>query len=146
MILFPGIASFFISILQFLHILQINDRRLRSSEWHPMKLNSLRINDLHTLSSDPSSLLIDLRAPDDYQKKHLPSAINLPFELWQDNPQLLNKHRSRHLYLYCEYGNVSILAARLLMEAGYHVTNLTGGIHAYRGCCLRSSTHSSNTT
>jgi len=111
-----------------------------------MNLNSLRINDLHTLSSDPSSLLIDLRAPEDYQKKHLPSAINLPFESWQDNPDQLNQYRTRHLYLYCEYGNVSILAARILTEAGYHVVNLTGGIHAYRGCCLRSSTHSSNTT
>jgi len=111
-----------------------------------MKINSLRINDLNLLSSDPSSLLIDLRAPEDYQAKHLPSAINLPFESWQDNPALLNKYRTRHLYLYCEYGNVSILASRILTEAGFHVTNLTGGIHAYRGCCLRSSTHSSNTT
>lgn len=111
-----------------------------------MKLNSLRINDLQTISSDPSSLLIDLRDPKDYQKKHLPSAINLPFESWQDNPGALEKYRSRHIYLYCEYGNVSILAARILAEAGYHVVNLTGGIHAYRGCCLRSSTHSPNTT
>jgi len=111
-----------------------------------MKLNSLRINDLHTLSADPSSLLIDLRDPEDYQKKHLPSAINLPFESWQDNPDSLSMYRTRHLYLYCEYGNVSILAARILTEAGYHVVNLTGGIHSYRGCCLRSSTHSPNST
>lgn len=111
-----------------------------------MKLNSLRINDLHTLSSDPSSLLIDLRSPKDYREKHLPSAINLPFETWQDNPDRLSKYRTRHIYLYCEYGNVSILAARILAEAGYHVVNLTGGIHSYRGCCLRSSTHSSNIT
>lgn len=111
-----------------------------------MKITSLRINDLHTLSSDPKSLLIDLRPPEEYQKKHLPSAINLPFDSWHDNPDKLNTYRTRHLYLYCEYGNVSILASRILSEAGYHVTNLTGGIHAYRGCCLRSSSHSSNIT
>jgi len=109
-----------------------------------MKITSLRINDLNTLASDPKSLLIDLRPAEAYQKKHLPSAINLPFESWQDNPDLLNNYRNRHLYLYCEYGNISILASRILSEAGYHVVNLTGGIHAYHGCCLRSSTHSSN--
>jgi len=109
-----------------------------------MKINSLRINDLHTISSDPVSLLIDLRSPEDYSKSHLPSAINLPFESWQDNPELLNSYRNRHLYLYCEHGNISILAARLLTEAGYQVVNLTGGIRSYRGCCLRSSSRSSN--
>lgn len=109
-----------------------------------MKINSLRINDLTTISSDPVSLLIDLRSPEDYSKSHLPSAINLPFESWQDNPNSLSHYRNRHIYLYCEYGNISILAARLLTEAGYQVVNLTGGIRSYRGCCLRSSSHSPN--
>lgn len=109
-----------------------------------MKINSLRINDLPMISSDPGSLLIDLRSPDDYRNSHLPSAINLPFESWQDNPDALNIYRNRHMYLYCEHGNVSILAARILSEAGYQVVNLTGGIRSYHGCCLRGSAHSSN--
>lgn len=109
-----------------------------------MKINSLRINELSTLASNPGSLLIDLRPAKDYHKAHLPSAINLPFESWQDNPEQLSMYRNRHLYLYCEHGNISILAARILTAAGYQVINLTGGIRSYRGCCIRSSSHSSN--
>ncbi len=99
---------------------------------------TIHINDLRKLSFDSKQLLIDLRSPRAYTAGHIPYAVNLPFENWQDHPASLNEYHLYTLYLYCEYGNISLLASRILTEAGYTVINLYGGVHSYRGPLIRA--------
>lgn len=108
-----------------------------------MKFKTIRINEIKQTSSDTSTLIVDLRSPRDYAAGHLPSAINLPFESWQEHPESLQSFHKRTLMLYCEYGNISLMASRILSEAGYRIINLYGGIRSYRGPRVRSH-HFSN--
>ena len=103
-----------------------------------MNFKTMRINEIKKSPSDSSSLIVDLRSPREYASGHLPSAINLPFDNWRDHPENLQSFCSRTLLLYCQYGNISLLASRILADAGFHIVNLYGGIHSYRGPRIHS--------
>ncbi|MFZ4815168.1 MAG: rhodanese-like domain-containing protein [Phototrophicaceae bacterium] len=79
---------------------------------------------------DTQHLLVDVREIDEYEKGHLPGAINLPLselaerfgELPTDQP----------LALVCQAGGRSGRAAEFLVDKGYSdVTNLEGGTSAW---------------
>jgi len=85
---------------------------------------NIRIQDVekYIMSGD---ILIDLRDTRDYLKGHLPEAVNVPFDKLED---ILGKiGNSRRVFLYCETGSHSMLAARILSSKGYRVYNLYGG-------------------
>jgi rhodanese-related sulfurtransferase len=79
----------------------------------------------------PDSIIIDLREDSDYQKGHIPTAVNIPYDDLENNYSKLNK--DLNIVLYCDRGSMSLLAAKELCKQGYHVINVYGGIHAYRG-------------
>lgn len=73
----------------------------------------------------PGDILIDLRDSKDYLKGHLPEAVNVPFDKLED---ILKKIKiNKKVFLYCETGSHSMLAARILSSKGYRVYNLYGG-------------------
>lgn len=77
------------------------------------------------------TVLIDLREEKEYQKKHLKTAINIPYEqLAERNIDYL---KDKLLVLYCERGNLSLQAARTLSEKGFRVISVYGGFHAING-------------
>lgn len=76
----------------------------------------------------PGCIFIDLRTPEEYREGHLAGALNIPYEELEER-----KHRLRRqdtLFLYCDRGNVSLMACRDLKREGYRVTNLWGGVYA----------------
>lgn len=76
-------------------------------------------------------IIVDLRTKEEYEKGHIPKAINIPYEVFtEDKTKLKGYHE---VVLYCDRGNTSLLAARELAKLGYEVKNIYGGIHAYRG-------------
>jgi rhodanese-related sulfurtransferase len=96
-----------------------------------MSFDTIKTSDILKYIGMANVLIIDLRDKKDYDKGHIPSAVNIPYEELEDNKEYI-----RHDYLlifYCDRGNVSLLAARDLMKDGYNIKSLYGGIHAYRG-------------
>ena len=81
-------------------------------------------------------MIIDLRDKHDYDKGHIPTAVNIPYEELEDRRKSLPRHFL--LIFYCDRGNVSLLAARDLMRDGYNIKSLYGGMRAYRGKLERS--------
>lgn len=75
-------------------------------------------------------VVIDIREPRDYRKRHLKGAICIPYQRLEEGVALL---RRQELILYCERGSTSLMAARKLSEKGYHVKSVVGGIQAYSG-------------
>ena len=80
----------------------------------------------------PGALLVDVREADEFQRGHIPGAVNEPLSdiahtaLPKDKP----------LYLYCLRGTRSRRAARILKKMGYTAKSI-GGISNYRGTVER---------
>lgn len=75
------------------------------------------------------TLIVDLREPEEYRNGHIPGAVNIPYEALES--QLYRLDYYRQILLYCDRGNVSLLAARELNRKGYPVIDISGGIHSY---------------
>ena len=78
---------------------------------------------------DRGAQFIDLRDRQDYETKHIRKAISMPYETFERAHRVLDKKKT--YVLYCERGSTSMLAARKMMEEGYQVASLSGGIKAF---------------
>ncbi len=83
-------------------------------------------NEVATL--DPrTTLLLDVRRPDERARGFIPGSTNIPLD---ELRQRLNElPRDREIVAYCQSGQRSYIAARILSQRGFRVRNLTG---AYR--------------
>lgn len=72
---------------------------------------------------------VDLRTPEQYREYHLPGAHNYPYDKlseWEGRLPMGCK-----IVLYCEHGNLSLMAAKRLGRHGYHVAALIGGVTCF---------------
>ena len=91
-------------------------------------------------SYDSEGLLVDVRSEEVFKKGHLPMAVNLPFEEIMNEKfdieaieKDFNIEKEQPVFLYCDTGSTSILAARKLDSMGIHAYNVVGGIMFYKG-------------
>lgn len=79
------------------------------------------------LKRDKHIQLVDVRGKEEYEKRHLPHAINISFDvLEQKANQLLDKRYP--IFLYSAMGNRSKLCALILKDMGYQKVYDIGGI------------------
>lgn len=90
----------------------------------------IHIEEIAEIMQRERTMLIDLRDEESYREEHMKFARNLPFSY-------ISKWRREipdgiSLILYCEHGNLSLLAARKLKERKGAVYTVMGGYEAYR--------------
>lgn len=68
--------------------------------------------------------LIDVRTVNEFDKGHIPGAINIPVDELRDRMKELPQTT---LYVYCEVGQRGYLAQRILQQHGFDTFNLSGG-------------------
>lgn len=91
-------------------------------------MTSITIQELEILN--PAEItIIDIRKPEDYERNTFPHAINIPIENFQDNIPALEKEKP--VYVLCYTGEKSEAVVEQLEEAGYQVSNVTGGYRAF---------------
>ncbi len=73
--------------------------------------------------------LIDLRNPDTFSKSHLAGFINIPYSTL--NSQLHRVRKNYPVYLLCDNGQKSEIAATDLCTLGYKAYSFIGGYHHY---------------
>ena len=73
--------------------------------------------------------LIDVRTPGEFRRGHIKNAKNVPLnEIGQFTPI-----KDEKIYVICQSGSRSKLAAKKLKKRGFDVVNVQGGMHAWRG-------------
>ena len=82
-----------------------------------------------SLCSLPEMQVLDVRTPAEYTLFHLPGSINVN-ALEDDFAQMADSvlDKSRPVAVYCRSGRRSEKAGRLLMQGGYVVYDLQGGV------------------
>lgn len=91
----------------------------------------ISISDVMKLTYEQKGILIDVRSPEAYRNGHLPMAENVPLDDILDEKCRFDSKLP--VFLYCDTGSSSMMAARKLDEDGIKAYSVAGGIHSYRG-------------
>ena len=75
--------------------------------------------------------VLDLRAPEYYERERILGSRSLPFEELED--RLEEVPRDRPDVFYCDWGSKSMLVCRNLSRMGYICASLASGFRNYRG-------------
>lgn len=81
------------------------------------------------VASEDTPQLVDVRTPAEFADGHLPGAINIDIQSDSfDKVSTSTLSRDKPVYVYCRSGKRSLTAADHLVDNGYKVVNLKGGI------------------
>jgi hydroxyacylglutathione hydrolase len=89
---------------------------------------STRQMSIHTLADRTAGngpLIVDVRAPEEWDEGHIPGALNLPLVSLQS--RLTELPRGREIAVHCEGGGRSAIAASILQKSGFSASNVAGG-------------------
>lgn len=73
--------------------------------------------------------VLDVRTPAEYAAGHVPGAVNIPID--ELRIRLSELPQGTPIVTYCQVGQRGYLATRILMQAGFTVSNLSGGYKTY---------------
>ncbi|WAM34268.1 FAD-dependent oxidoreductase [Caldicellulosiruptor morganii] len=91
------------------------------------KFNCTQEKLLQKMKNGEDFIVLDVRTPEQYQKKHIKGAINIPLEMIYQNMNQLPKDKP--IIVYCNSGVSSNIAQNILQQNGFRkVYNLSGGI------------------
>ena len=96
-----------------------------------MNFETINAKKVEEYARNNNGIIIDVRNPDNYIKGHIPKAINIPYNMFEEVKSKLPKDKI--LILYCERGSLSLILCRDLCKEGFNVKNVYGGISSYRG-------------
>jgi len=94
------------------------------------KVKHFHWHDVNSLSLDGSVTLLDIRTRTEYAAGTIEGFINIPLDELRSRLNELDK--STPVYVTCQVGLRGYLAARILMQNGFEVYNLSGGYRLYK--------------
>jgi rhodanese-related sulfurtransferase len=83
-------------------------------------------------TGEDNLVVVDVREAEDFAKGHIPGAINLPKEKW-DNPQGLSKEQTNVVYCYSQQCHLAANACVQFATRDYPVMELEGGFEGWKG-------------
>ena len=84
------------------------------------------------IDSDASVIILDVREPDEFEKGHIPKAINIPRGLLEFKVTKEIPNKDAQILVYCKSGGRSCLACSTLLEMGYkNAVSIAGGWTAW---------------
>lgn len=101
-----------------------------------MKESEVKHIDAHELKrrlvKDPKLCLIDVREQEEWNTAHIPEAIHIPKAALLEEIIQVVPDKNQSIYLYCQGGTRSTLAAECLLQVGYtEVYSMAGGIRKW---------------
>jgi phage shock protein E len=83
------------------------------------------------------SLIIDVRTGDEYQRGHVPEALNIPYDEIADRIVTVAPNRRAQIILYCRSGRRAVIAEQTLRELGYIQIENKGGLEDMKNAGYR---------
>ncbi len=87
------------------------------------------LEDVDGLPRDGSAVLLDTRTVGEYSRGHIDGFINIPVDELRERLEEVEK--GKPVYVICQSGLRSYIAARILAENGYECYNFAGGFRFY---------------
>lgn len=86
----------------------------------------------HWIKSKENNLVVvDVREAEDYEKGHIPGAINVPKTQWA-NPKGLEKGKTNVVYCYTAQCHLAANACARFAGMGYPVMEMDGGFEVWK--------------
>ena len=92
-------------------------------------VKQFHVEDIEKIPRDRSVTLLDVRTAEEYAKGHVEGFYNIPVDELRD--RLKELEPGKRVYLICQSGLRSYIAARILEENGYEACHLAGGFRFY---------------
>ena len=92
-------------------------------------MKEITFNDFYQLYQNEQLSLVDVREVEEFQTLHLEGAQNLPLSQLADIYDQLDKDLLH--YVICKSGIRSARACQFLVEQGYEVINVQGGMTTF---------------
>lgn len=93
------------------------------------KVNNFHWHDVKDLPRDGSVTLLDIRTVPEYENGHISGFKNIPLDSLRSKLYELDQNKT--VYVTCQVGLRGYVAARILMQNGFQVLNLSGGYRLY---------------
>ena len=93
------------------------------------KLKQWHLEDLEGLPTDGSVTRLDTRTVKEFGHGHVPGFINIPVDELRERLEEIPKDKP--VYVICQSGLRSYIAARILEGSGYEAYNFSGGFRYY---------------
>ncbi|WIW70705.1 FAD-dependent oxidoreductase [Anaerosinus gibii] len=94
------------------------------------KMHIFHWHDIADLQKRKDVTLLDVRTIEEYNNGNISGFINIPLDELRESLPLLDS--SKPVYVACAIGLRGYLAARILMQHGFEVYNLSGGYRLYQ--------------
>jgi len=91
-------------------------------------MNEITFNNFYQLYQKEALSVLDVREVSEFESLHLEGAHNLPLSQLTDTFEQLDKDNL--YYVICKSGMRSARACQFLVEQGYEVINVQGGMDA----------------
>jgi rhodanese-related sulfurtransferase len=82
-------------------------------------------------AGEDNLVVVDVREAEDFAKGHVPGAINVPKDQWE-NPQGLSKNKTNVVYCYTQQCHLAANACVRFAAQEYPVMELEGGFAAWK--------------
>lgn len=92
-------------------------------------VKQFHVEDVEKIPRDKSVTLLDVRTAEEYARGHVEGFYNIPVDELRD--RLKEIEPGKMVYLICQSGLRSYIAARILEENGYEACHLAGGFRFY---------------
>ena len=83
--------------------------------------------------NDSNYQFIDVRTDSEYTSGHIPKSIHIPLHEIQNRLCEIESLQNKNIIAYCRSGARSSKATKILIEAGFKVLNLSGGVLSWKG-------------
>ena len=93
----------------------------------------------HWLKEKAPVNVVDVRASEDFEKGHIPGAVNLPRDKWATG-RGLSKDKTNVLYCYSQTCHLAASAAAEFARKGFSVVELEGGFNTWERAKLEVET------
>ena len=86
------------------------------------------------MKENPNMILLDVRTPEELVGPlgHIEGVINIPVQNIEERVTELDKYKDKEITIICRSGYRSGIASEILFKKGFKVTNVEGGMIAYR--------------